>query len=89
MISQKIYEKDKQIVKVYDKFIYCSSIYKIWSWGASLESETYYASSKPIVSKKNNKIKKNNYILYRFLELQFAPESYLINNNFKIIENEK
>lgn len=87
--SQKTYEKDKQIVYAHDKFVYCSSVYQIWSWGAALIEEKYYSSSKPIVLKKNQLVnKKKTYSLHRFFDLQFAPEEYLINNGFKIKENE-
>lgn len=89
--SRKIYEKNNQIVYTNDKFIYCSDVYKIWSWGASLIEESYYSSDKPIsLKKKDLKLKTKEYTLYRFLELKFAPEEYLINNGFKIIyENEE
>ena len=89
MTLRKTYEKDKQIVHTHDKFIYCSSIYQSWSWGAALMEEKYFSSSKPItIKKKNLSVKKKNYSLRRFFELQFAPEEYLINNGFKIVENE-
>lgn len=49
-----------------------------------------YSSDKPITLKKKNliSVKRKNYSLHRFFELQFAPEEYLINNGFKIVENE-
>ena len=74
----------------HDKFIYCSSVYQMWGWGAALMEEKYYASDKPITLKKKNliSVKRKNYSLHRFFELQFAPEEYLINNGFKIVENE-
>ena len=84
MTLRKTYEKDKQIVYTHDKFIYCSSIYQIWSWGAALMEEKYFST----IKKKNLSVKKKNYSLRRFFELQFAPEEYLINNGFKIVENE-
>lgn len=88
IISQKAYEKDKNIVYVNDKFVYHDEIYLIWSWGASLLDEKYYSSSKPItLKKKDQKLKKKNSIIYRFLTLEFAPEEYLINNGYKIIDN--
>lgn len=85
MTSQKTYEKNNQIVYVNDKFIYCSSVYLIWKWGASLVEEKYYTSKKPISLKKQI-VRKKNYIIQRFFELEFAPENYLINNGF--IEHE-
>lgn len=86
--SQKIYEKDKNIVYTNDKFIYNDELYLIWSWGASLLEDKYYSSDKPItLKKKDRKLKKKNYIIYRFFTLKFAPEEYLINNGYKIIDD--
>ena len=85
----QIYEKDGLRVKVNDKFIYNSSVYKIWPDGASLVDESYYASSKILKPSKHKMIlKKNGYILQRFLDLEFAPEIFLINNGFKILKDE-
>ena len=84
-ISQKTYVKNKQIVGVADKFIYCSSVYKLWKDGASLIEEKYYSSDNPIKLKKV-KLKKKDYTLFRFFTLEFAKEDYLINNGFKLIE---
>jgi len=87
-ILQKAYEKDQDIVYVHDKFIYQDEIYLIWSWGASLLDEKSYSSDKPIsLKKKDRKLKKKNYIIYRFFTLKFAPEEYLINNGYKIIDD--
>lgn len=89
MESHQIYEKDGVRIKVSDKFIYCSEIYQIWSNGASLVDESYYASSKPLKPSKHKMIlKKNTYILQRFLDLEFAPETFLINNGFKLLKDE-
>ena len=87
---RKTYVKDKLVVYTHDKFIYYSSVYQMWKGGAALIEEKYYASDKPITLKKKNliSVKKKNYSLRRFFELQFAPEEYLINNGFKIVENE-
>lgn len=85
MILPVVYEKNNQRVTVSDKFIYCSSIYMLWKDGASLLEEKYYSSDKPITLKKVQ-AKKKGYTLYRFFDLEFAPETYLINNGFKIIE---
>lgn len=87
-ILQKAYEKDRDIVYAHDKFIYQDEIYLIWSWGASLLDEKSYSSDKPIsLKKKDRKLKKKNYIIYRFFTLKFAPEEYLINNGYKIIDD--
>jgi len=59
----------------------------IWKNGASLVEEKYYSSNKPISLKKKDKKKvMKNYILQTFLDLEFAPENYLINNDYKIVE---
>ena len=82
-----IYEKNNERIIVNDKFIYCSSIYMLWKGGASLIEEKYYSSNKPIsLKKKDLKKKMKGYNLVRFFELEYAPENYLINNGFKLIE---
>lgn len=87
-LLQKIYEKDNIAVIVNDKFIYHSEVYKLWNGGASLVEAKYYSSDKPIKLKKSQiKIKKKDYTLYRFFNLKYAPEEYLINNNYKILED--
>lgn len=86
MTSQKTYEKNDQIVYVNDKFIYCSSVYLIWKWGASLLEEKYYSSKKPITLKKQI-VKKKNYIIQRFFDLQFAPEVWLQENGYTLLTN--
>jgi hypothetical protein len=59
----------------------------LWKGGASLVEEKYYSSNKPIsLKKKDIKKKMKEYTLYRFFNLEYAPESYLINNNFKPVE---
>lgn len=82
--SMKAYEKNKQVVYVNDKFVYCSSIYQIWSWGAALIEEKYYSSRNPIILKKLS-LKKKKYSLHRFFELQFAPEEWLLQQGYKLI----
>ena len=62
MSSLKIYVKNNQEVKVSPKFVYCSSVYKIWNQGAGLLDETYYVSSKPLNLKKiPTKLKQKGY----------------------------
>jgi hypothetical protein len=75
----KYYKKDGQVVGVHDKFIYLSEIYKYWKNGASLIEEKYIQSNKPIVLTKKQKVSKD---LRRYFELKFAPEDYLIKNNY-------
>ena len=38
------------------------------------------------IKKKDLRKKKKGYTLFRFFELEYAPEKYLINNGYKIIE---
>lgn len=76
------YEKDNIQIIVNDKFIYRSTIFKFWKNGATQLDEKYYASSKPIKLKKVS-LKKKDYQLYRFFELEFAPEDYLIKKGYK------
>lgn len=88
MCLPKIYEKGKEQVVVNDKFIYCSSVYIIWEKGASLLEEKHYTSDEPIKFKKKDlKLKKKNYILYRYFDLEFAPEEWLQTNGYKLIKN--
>lgn len=85
MSSRKIYEKDKQEVSVYHKFIYCSSVYKIWKQGACILDEKYYVCSKPLNLKKIPKmIKKKGYTIQRYIQLESAPEDYLITKGYKL-----
>lgn len=86
MIAQKIYEKNNIQVVVNDKFIYNSTIYMFWKNGASLLDESYYSSVRPIsLKKKDLQFKKKGYFLYRFFNLEFAPESWLQKNGYKLI----
>lgn len=79
-----IYSKNDEYIQVKDKFIYCSSIYKIYKKRVELISETYYALNKIIkLKKKDFYLKKKDYILYRFIDLVGAPLEYLLNNNYK------
>ena len=72
----------------HNKFIYCSSVYQMWGWGAALMEEKYYASDRPITLKKKNliSVKRKNYSLHRFFELQFAPEEWLLQQGYKVID---
>lgn len=80
------YEKDNIIVTSSNKFIYCSSVYKLWKGGASLIEEKYYSSNRPIkLKKKNLYLNKKDYIIFRFFDLEFAPEEYLLQEGYKLI----
>ena len=82
-VLNKVYRKNDEEIVVSDKFIYCDTIYIKYSNGVALLSEKYYASNKPIKYKlKKSKNKKKNHLL-RFFELQYAPEEYLITNNYE------
>lgn len=84
----KQYLKGNQIVFAFNKFVYCSTVYQIWSWGASLLEEKYYASNRPITLKKQQLVlKKKTYSLHRFFELKFAPEEWLQSEGWKLIND--
>lgn len=84
----KQYLKGNQTVFAFDKFIYCSTVYQIWSWGASLLEEKYYSSDKPItLNKKQLVLKRKNYSLHRFFDLKFAKEEWLNDNGWKLIND--
>jgi hypothetical protein len=56
----------------------------MWRYGASLMDETYYTSNKPLNVKKIPKLlKKKDYVIQRFINLEGAPEEYLINEGYK------
>lgn len=83
--SAVLYEKDGDIVQVNDTFIYEDSIYKVFESGIALWEEKYYSVKKPLKLKKKdliNRKKKDKEYLVRFLTLEFAPEKWLINNNY-------
>lgn len=85
-ILQKIYEKNGEQIIAHDKFIYCSTVYKIWSWGASLLEEKYYSSDNPITFKKKDLVlKQKDYRIQRFIDLKFAPEEFLKSKNYKLL----
>lgn len=79
-----IYVKDKQEVYVSDKYIYHSSVHKIWKTGACLLDDSYYTCDKPMnLTKVPKFLKKKDYTIHRFIELEGAPEHYLIKKGFK------
>ena len=73
------YEKDRIKIGVSDKFIYLEEIYSKFKEGVSLYKRTYYKSNKPIKLKKKDYTSKK---AFRFFDLIYAPEEYLINNGF-------
>lgn len=83
-----IYETSKERLFLSDSYIYKSVIYKLWPGGASLFEEKYYSSKTPIKFKKKDlKVKKKDYTLYRFFTLEGAPLEYLVNNGFKKVDD--
>ena len=85
MIKQVIYIKDAHEIPATPKFVYCSSVYKIWKRGACLINEQYYTSNKPLnLNKIQYILRKKDYIIQRFIELESAPEEYLINLGYKL-----
>ena len=80
-----MFEKDGHVVSVNSKFIYCISLYKIFNGrGFFLIKESHYSCDKPIKFKKNT-LNKKGYTILRTIDLEAAPEEYLINNNYKPI----
>lgn len=81
----QIYIKDNQEVRVSTKFVYCSSVYRLWKQGACLIDEVYYASNQPLDLKKIPlKLKRRNYTIQRYIQLEGAPENYLITQGYKL-----
>lgn len=85
MNNVKIYVKHNKEITVSTKFIYIATIYKLWKGGACLIKEEYYASNTPIdVNKVSNIINKEDYVIQRCIELESAPEKYLITKGYKL-----
>lgn len=79
-----IYLKNNEYVQDTNSFVYCISVYKIFQKRAELVSEKYYSSKNVLKFKKKDlKLKKKDYILYRYVDLIGAPLEYLLNNNYK------
>lgn len=84
MSSRQIYVKDNHEVAVSHKFVYHSSVYRVWKSGAGLLDDKYYVSNSPLNLKKiPTVIKKKKYSIRRFFELEAAPEEYLITKGYK------
>lgn len=79
-----VYVKDNQEVQVSAKFIYSCDIYKIWNKGACLLDQKYYATTIPLKLKISNVLKKSGYVIRRFINLESAPEEYLIRKGYKL-----
>lgn len=85
MTSQIVYVKDRHEVYVSDKYVYHSSVHKMWKRGAQFLDDRYYTSNSPLNLKKVPKVlKKKDYSIYRFITLESAPENYLIKQGYKL-----
>lgn len=85
MSSQVIFVKGDHKLRVSQRFVYSIDVYRILKKGACLLSSKYYASPKPLDSKKIPTIvKKKGYVIQRFIELEGAPKDYLINKGYKL-----
>lgn len=84
-----LYVKDGHTARVSQKYVYHTSVHRLYKWGGSFLGDKYYASSKPLNLKKVPiKVKKKDYTIQRFVELESAPEHYLIKIGYKkLIEN--
>ena len=81
----KIYVKNNKEVQVSPKFVYQSCIYKLWKGGACIIEEKCYASNTPLDFKKlSTTLQKPGYSIQRFIELESAPEEYLILKGYKL-----
>ena len=85
MGETKIYTKQNQEVYTAPKFIYISNVYKLWKGGACMIKEEYYTSTNPInFTQVPCIIKRGEFIIQRCIELEGAPEKYLITKGFKL-----
>ena len=82
---QKIYVKNNQEVVTSPKFIYNITVYKIWNRGAILLEEKHCANTEPLKLKEIPMVlRKENYLIQRYIELVSAPEDYLITKGYKL-----
>lgn len=79
----KTYIKDNEIIGVHDKFVYHVETYVAWKNGVALYDDKYYASDKPLKFKKKELLlKQKKYKLFKLINLEFAPQSYLESNGY-------
>lgn len=78
---KKVYIKNNHEIASSPKFVYCSTIYRIMENGAGMVSEKYYVSKSPINFKKL-KFKRKGF--KRYINLESAPEDYLITQGYKL-----
>lgn len=85
MALPKIYVKNEKEIQVSPKFVYQSCIYKLWKGGACIIEEKCYVSNTPIdLNKLQTIVQKPGYSIQRFIELESAPEEYLISKGYKL-----
>ena len=81
--NMKTYIKNDEVVGVAETFIYHVETYVAWKNGVALYDEKWYSSKEPLkFKKKNNLLKRKTYKLFRLINMEYAPESYLIRNGY-------
>ena len=81
--NMKTYIKNDEVVGVAETFIYHIETYVAWKNGVALYDEKWYSSKEPLkFKKKNNLLKRKTYKLFRLINMEYAPESYLIRNGY-------
>ena len=79
----KTYIKDDEVVGVAETFIYHIETYVAWKNGVTLYDDKWYSSKEPLkFKKKDNILKRKTYKLFRLINMEYAPEDYLIRNNY-------
>lgn len=69
-------------------FLYEISIYRIFKDRAECLGSKFYKLKKPLCIKKKSLYKRDSNCVYgKFIDWITAPEEYIINNNFKLLEN--
>ena len=81
--SMKTYIKNDEVVGVAETFIYHIETYVAWKNGVALYDDKWYSSKEPLkFKKKDNLLKRKTYKLFRLINMDYAPESYLIRNGY-------
>lgn len=79
----KTYIKDDEVVGVAKTFIYHIETYVAWKNGVALYDDKWYSSKELLkFKKKDNILKRKTYKLFRLINMEYAPEDYLIRNNY-------
>lgn len=84
MNSKKLKTKSKEQLDVSDKYVYRETIYQMYKNGFSLFREKLISSEVPLKKLSKDQFMKvyKNYKLMRCLDLEAAPENYLIQNGY-------